>query len=299
MRLSSLTCALALATIATAAPSIVRRDNLVVHEKRAQEPRNWVLTRRLEPDAVLPLRFGLAQRNLDRLEEMLTAVAHPDSPTYGQHYSVKDIVETFAPSAETVGRVVEWLTGSGFERSRLKVSGSKGWIAVNATVEEAEALLDAEYHVYTHPETGAEQISAYLSALVRRGGGGGGGRGAMVDVDTDNAYLAVYVHSGCHSYSVPEDVREHIELIKPTVHFMHRTPTPNQLQKRSSSSSFVRPSTHIRLGSKVKADGTAVSLPPTLSNCDEIITLDCLRALYEIDHVPTQVKENTFGIREY
>ena len=110
MRLFSLTWAtLALvSSFAATAPSVTRRNNLVLHERRAQEPRDWVLTRRLEPSAVLPMRFGLAQSNLDKVEEMLMAVSHPDSPTYGQHYSVKDVVDTFAPSAETVERVVGW-----------------------------------------------------------------------------------------------------------------------------------------------------------------------------------------------
>ncbi|TBU54464.1 subtilisin-like protein [Dichomitus squalens] len=259
MRLFSLTWAFALATLAIAAPSITRRSNLVVHEKRAQEPRDWVLTRRLEPSAVLPMRFGLTQSNLHKVEEMLMSVSHPSSPTYGQHFTAKEIVDTFAPSTDTIERVVEWLTDSGIDRSRLKLSKSKGWIEVDATVEEAETLINAEYHVYTHPETGAQQI-------------------------------------GCHSYSVPEDIREHIDLIKPTVHFLHRVPTPNQLRKRS----FERPSTHIKQGPKLKADTSPLAtVPQDLSTCDEEITLDCLRALYSIDYTPVSTDTNTFGILEF
>ena len=91
MRLS-LIYATALAAFAVAAPSITRRSDLVVHEKRAQEPRDWILTRRLEPTAVLPMRFGLTQSNLHKVEEMLMSVSHPSSPKYGQHFSAKEIV---------------------------------------------------------------------------------------------------------------------------------------------------------------------------------------------------------------
>lgn len=98
--------------------------------------------------------------------------------------------------------------------------------------------------------------------------------------------------TGCYSYSVPEDIREHIDLIKPTVHFLHRVPIPDQLQKRS----FERPSTHIKMGPKT--DGTVVDVPPNLANCDETITLDCLRALYSIDYTPVSTDKNTFGICE-
>ncbi len=91
---------------------------------------------------------------------------------------------------------------------------------------------------------------------------------------------------------MPEDIREHIDLIKPTVHFLHRVPTPDQLQKRS----FERPSTHIKTGPKT--DGSRVDVPPNLANCDQTITLDCLRALYSIDYTPVSTDKNTFGIRE-
>ena len=158
MRLSFLTCLLSLATVASAVPSGARRSNLVVHEKRAADPLDWVPARRLESTAVLPMRFGLTQSNLHKIEEMLLAVSHPLSPSYGKHWSPQDIVDTFAPSEETISRVAEWLEEEGIVRARMRLSASKGWIEVNATVAEAERILDTEYHVYTHP-SGAEQIS--------------------------------------------------------------------------------------------------------------------------------------------
>lgn len=158
MRLS-LPWALSLAALAAALPT--KRADLVVHERRAAEPLDWMRERRPPADAVLPMRFGLAQQNLERLEEMLMSVSHPASPSYGKHFSPQDVVETFAPSAETVARVTEWLVEAGIARDRLRMSASRGWIELNATVEEAEALIDAEYHIYTHP-SGAEQIGQSL-----------------------------------------------------------------------------------------------------------------------------------------
>ena len=85
-------------------------------------------------------------------------------------------------------------------------------------------------------------------------------------------------------------------MIKPTVHFLHRVPNPDQLRKRS----FERPSTHIKAGPKFKTDGSPLaSVPQDLSTCDQQITLDCLRALYSIDHTPVSTDKNTFGIREF
>jgi hypothetical protein len=56
----------------------------VVHEARGPAPAGWVNLGRHAADAVLPLRFGLAQSNLDKLEDYLLAVSHPESAEYGQ-----------------------------------------------------------------------------------------------------------------------------------------------------------------------------------------------------------------------
>lgn len=143
------------AIIAYAAPSSTVHH--VVHERRAAEPLDWALSRRLESDKVLPMRFGLVQKNLDRLEAMLMSVSHPDSPTYGQHFSAEDVVRTFSPSRETIDAVTNWLTGSGFSSERLRLAPNNGWIHLNATVAEVEELLKTEYHVYNHP-SGEERL---------------------------------------------------------------------------------------------------------------------------------------------
>lgn len=145
-----------------AAPS--PRAGHVLHEKRATEPVDWVQTRRLESDHILPLRIGLSQSNLDKIEDMLMAVSHPKSPTYGQHYTPKQVIDAFSPSDVSIGAVKDWLSGFGFSEDRMKLSNSRGWLEVaNATTAEIEDLLNTEYHVYTHTETGMEQISMSIS----------------------------------------------------------------------------------------------------------------------------------------
>ena len=142
--------------VALAAPPSPRSDH-VVHETRAAEPIHWAKTGRLGSNRVLPMRFGLVQQNLHRLEEMLMSVSHPESPKYAQHFTPMEVVETFAPSEETISAVTNWLVDSGFSRDRLRLSHNKGWIHVNASTSEVEKLLDTEYHVYSHP-SGDTQI---------------------------------------------------------------------------------------------------------------------------------------------
>ncbi|EPQ54887.1 subtilisin-like protein [Gloeophyllum trabeum ATCC 11539] len=251
---------LALGGLTFAAPS--RRANYVVHEKRAAEPSPaWVQSRRLESDKILPMRFGLTQSNLDKVEDILMAVSHPHSADYGKHLSPTEVIEMFKPSSETIEAVKNWLIGSGISPERIRLSGNKGWIELNATVAEAEDLLDTEYHVYEHEESGLEQIS-------------------------------------CHSYSLPAHVQPHIELVKPTVHFNHRVArdegAPGKL-KRKRESSLGKPSPY----NGPKTNGEHPSVAPSLDSCDEYITPACLRALYNIYYVPTQTGKNTYGVVEF
>lgn len=49
-----------------------------------------------------------------------------------------------------------------------------------------------------------------------------------------------------------------------------------------------------------KTNGKKVTAVPQagVANCDEMITLDCLRALYSIDYTPVATDKNSFGIGE-
>ncbi|KAI0048067.1 subtilisin-like protein [Auriscalpium vulgare] len=226
----------------------------VVHEQRAAEPVGWSKVRRLEAHAVLPLRIGLKQRNLDTLSELLDAISHPDSPMYGQHWSADQVARHFAPSDATVHAVKRWLVDAGLAPERVGVSYNKGWIEVNVTVSEAESLLQTEYHVYAHP-SGVEQI-------------------------------------GCQSYSVREHVREHVDLVRPTVHFNHRA-------AGASSRRFHKRSAHRPDALSDDIPGVKVDHKPTMPECDRYTTPACLRALYNIDWFPISTQKNSFAVVEF
>lgn len=59
---------LAIAAIANAAPSSTKH---VVHEKRNAPPSDWVKGDRIEGSAIVPMRIGLTQTNLDNGYEYL------------------------------------------------------------------------------------------------------------------------------------------------------------------------------------------------------------------------------------
>ncbi|KAK8041507.1 subtilisin-like protein [Apiospora phragmitis] len=156
---------LVLAALTAASPTSRRATDHVTHEKRHQLPVVWAKREKVDGRAVLPLRIGLKQRNLDRADELLD-----QSGDYAQHWTPRQIADMFAPSQEVVDSVRAWLAESGIDPRRIGVSESRSWISVNATVAEVESLIQTDYHVYEHSSghlhvaSGSYSVPAYLSA---------------------------------------------------------------------------------------------------------------------------------------
>ena len=83
----------------------------------------------------------------------------PGSPNYTKHYSPEQVIELFKPSDETVEAVRSWLVDAGIAAHRITHSDNKGWLAFDATAEEAEGLLQTEYHTYEHSQTGNKALA--------------------------------------------------------------------------------------------------------------------------------------------
>lgn len=98
--------------------------------------------------------------------------------------------------------------------------------------------------------------------------------------------------TGCESYSLPDYIREHVDLVKPTVHFVHRIPGDPALRKRSPSIKLGDPSSF----NGPKTNGDKVTELLSLDNCDKFTTPACLRALYSIDYKPVVPECNSYGI---
>jgi tripeptidyl-peptidase-1 len=147
----ALTAAVALLNT-TAALSIPRNVKYVTHEKREGPHASHALTKRspISPDSLLPIRIGLTQRDLHLGYDYILDVSHPESKNYGKHYTAAEVNKLFAPTAETVQAVRDWLISSGIAEHRIKVSDNKGWLAFDAAVEEAEELFRASYYQQDH-----------------------------------------------------------------------------------------------------------------------------------------------------
>ncbi|KAJ7445217.1 subtilisin-like protein [Mycena galericulata] len=230
----------------TSALRVKPATSSTIHEKRADHP-SLTHTRRLEGHVTVPLKIGLKQRNVDTLAEHLLSVSDPHSPSFAQHWSPEKVVEVFAPADETTTAVTAWLADAGFA-DRMRVAHNKAWIHLdNATVDEVEQLLGAEYNVYIH-ESGEE-----------------------------HAGKSHYYLISCDSYSLPDHIASHIEIITPTVQ-------PN-IRLNPSTRGAGSPN-------HTKRDG----VPALPADCDQVFTPACIRSLYNMTYVPTATDRNTFGI---
>ncbi|KAI1881799.1 hypothetical protein JX265_000625 [Neoarthrinium moseri] len=279
MRLVVLASLLAALAAAVEGKPLTRTVSHVVHEERLVARREWTKVGRLHRLQALPVRIGLSQSNLHRADEFINAVSHPKSAGYGKHWTPEQIIKTFAPKQETVDAVKIWLESEGIHPSRVSLSKGRHWLEFKATVNEVEQLLKTEYHVYRHNRQG-------------------------------------HSHVACDKYHVPEHLVEHIDLITPTVHFDRRvgherenkkigvTEGQTQELKKRSLSKRQRPE-HGILGSGAndgfspKQGAVIENALASLANCDQMLTIDCIRALYAVPPGSLAKSNNTLGIVEY
>ncbi|KAI0787605.1 subtilisin-like protein [Fomes fomentarius] len=97
---------------------------------------------------------------------------------------------------------------------------------------------------------------------------------------------------GCHQgYSLPEHVSKHVEFVWPTIH-LGRPAT--SLQRRDGS---VSTTPGFGRGSGLRKEAVQASQLDAM-DCDEAVTLDCLRDLYNFHYTPVS-STNTFGVAEF
>ena len=283
--LSSLLLLGALVANVIAAPSAPH----VQHEKRDFLPPGWERHDKIPGHEVLPMRIALAQSNLDKADEFLMDVSHPESPNFGKHWSAKKVAETFAPSQESIDAVTAWLKNSGISPERIRKSQSMGWLTLDVTVAEAENLLKTEYYLHRHSLTGKP-------------------------------------HVGCSDYSIPDYVQPHVDFITPTVHFDTKIPQAKPLPKQefdetklekrapepapapavsSTAAAGVPVQSHAAVNvihnptngflPKKGADINIQNIITELQNCNQFIVPDCLRALYLFPPNVAANPKNSYG----
>ncbi|EFW98614.1 alkaline serine protease [Grosmannia clavigera kw1407] len=177
-----------------------------LHERHAEHWSSaWTKRSKVSSGKVLPMRIGLTQSNLGAGHDRLMEISTPGSALYGKHMSAEEVADFFAPAPSAVSAVHEWLTGHGIAAERIGQSANKQWLQFDATVEEAEDLLLAEFFMWEHTETGAHDIST-------------------------------------EEYHLPERIREHVDYVTPGVRLRtKREARMQEVQKRSAYDNHPRP----------------------------------------------------------
>jgi tripeptidyl-peptidase-1 len=166
-------------------------------------------------------RANLSQADSSLLERTLMDVSSPSSPNYGQHLQRRELKDLIKPRAESSDAVLSWLQASGIESRDIGNDGE--WISFRAPVKRAEEMMGAKFSTY--------------QSKTRR------------DVKKVRSL----------SYSVPKDIRRHIDMIHPITRF-------GQLQPERS---------------QVFTQGSAVRTAAVNATCNTTVTPSCLADLYK------------------
>ncbi|TVY80551.1 Aorsin [Lachnellula suecica] len=256
----------ALAALSNAAPTTSKN---VLHEERRTPSADWIKGSRIEGSAILPMRIGLTQSNLDKGHDFLMDVSSPDSTKYGKYWSAEEVHSMFAPEDEVVEAVRQWLSSSGIHGSRVVHTENKGWLAFDASVEEAERLLLAEFHEHEHSQTAKTRV-------------------------------------GCDQYHVPEHLAPHIDYITPGIKLTPVVKRQVTVKKRGTPKP--KGPTHVRPFQNPHTPGGfpwgfkppgASGLPADLQGCGVNMTVACYKYKYSIPDSPSKVDAaNSLGLYE-
>jgi subtilase family serine protease len=98
-----------------------------------------------DPQLTIPLRFYLSGHNPKAEAAAALAVSDPRGPAYAHYLTPDGYQQTYGPSAAQVTAVSNWLTAAGMTITAT----SQHYIAVTATVAQADAALDTQITAYT------------------------------------------------------------------------------------------------------------------------------------------------------
>ncbi|KAH7869668.1 Pro-kumamolisin, activation domain-containing protein, partial [Lentinula edodes] len=160
--------------------SAVWASTHIVHEKRDSAPTGFAHLGSAPDDQILSLRINLAMGNQAGLEAALQEASSPTSPTF-REWLTKEQVESFAaPTVETVQAVTEWLTS--FNITSTPITPAGDWIKFDIPVSTANQLLQAEFSIFNHTESGQTSVRTL-------------------------------------AYSIPSDLQAHVKVVHPTTSF--------------------------------------------------------------------------------
>lgn len=154
--------------------------NYQIVEQLEEVPPGWLRGNNPLPSTLLTFHLAMSQPNMVSFEKHVIDISTPGHHRYGQHMKREEIQKLLSPDKIITNRVLAWLRSENVSHRSLKIDGN--WITFQATISQAEHMLNTEYFHYHHHETD----STVLRTL---------------------------------RYSVPNDIHPHVQLIQPTTRF--------------------------------------------------------------------------------
>ncbi|KAG2343675.1 subtilisin-like protein [Suillus weaverae] len=218
-------------------------------------PDGWYMYAPAPKHHMLELKIALPQPKFPELEQHLWEVSDPSHARYGAHLSKEEIEALMAPHPETVDVVRKWLALHGLAEENITRSSANDWVTIRVPVGLAEEMLTTDYHVYKHAQTGESIIRTT-------------------------------------SYSLPEILHDHVDLIQPTTMFARFKAFKSTLHWTN----HMRPTDSSPSGSTITGPaGNQVD-----ASCNSTITVSCLRQLYNaVDYNTSATNGNALGITGY
>ncbi|KAF8530031.1 subtilisin-like protein [Hysterangium stoloniferum] len=220
-------------------------QNLILHEKVDAPPAGFVHNGPASDSTTLNLRIALVSSNIPGLEKALFDVSTPDSALYGQHLTKEEVEAFVAPTPDTVSNVNAFLSANGITPQTISPAGD--WLSFSIPVSKANEIFGADFSVFVDQSNGKSSIRTL-------------------------------------SYSIPESLQGHIELVHPTVTFPVSVGAP-----RFSTPGDIRPASQGNTDAAVAPDAVPAS-------CANTVTPACLQALYGIPATPATQASNKLGV---
>ncbi|KAG2361727.1 peptidase S8/S53 domain-containing protein [Suillus spraguei] len=216
-------------------------------------PRGWSRHTPAPKHHMLELKIALPQHKFAELEQHLWEVSDPNHSRYGAFLSKEETDALTAPHPDTLDIVNEWLASYGLTEESLVRSSANDWVTIRVPVSLAEEMLDTTYYVYKHAETG--------DSIVRT-----------------------------TSYSLPENLHNHVDLIQPTTMFARFEAFKSTLHW-ANQSAVLSTST----GTITGPAGNQIN-----ASCNSTITISCLKQLYNsVSYNTSATNGNQLGITAY
>ncbi|KAJ3559072.1 hypothetical protein NM688_g556 [Phlebia brevispora] len=169
----------------TSATPHVARNNRVVIESLTGIPSGFKDMGPAKGDTDVTLYIVLTEGNLNGLMTTLDGVSTPGSASYGKYVNTMQLFQFLVPTPQAVADVTAWV-----DSIQEKVVARKylnSWFQIKIPVSKANQLLAAEFHVYE-------------------------------DTNTKETVIRTL------SYSIPDNLVNHVDFVYPTIHFDHSFP---------------------------------------------------------------------------